>query len=158
MHVPNRPGTKSKPLWYHSYLLIPRPKPDTKLAHAYILPSFPFFVPHSRENEIKTATDLKLCLNVKDSWERHKEKRMPVQKVRIVTPGSRWTLKDVWWFLPLLTKKYHLLSSAAYSSLDAGVQLVCQISNINIYLKGLTKLHLSPACSLNMTEKDRQRD
>lgn len=57
-----------------------------------------------------------------------------------------------------LDKKYHLLSSAAYNSLDTGMLSVCQISNLNIYLKGLTKLHMSPACSLNMTENDREGD
>lgn len=80
----SRPGTKSKPLWYHSYLLIPHPNPDTKLAHA----DNP--APHSK----KASTDLKQCLKVKDSRERHKEKRKSVQKARTVTPGSRRTMSD----------------------------------------------------------------
>lgn len=43
----SRPATKSKPLRYHSYLLIQRPKPDTKLAHGDTLHTSFFPLPAS---------------------------------------------------------------------------------------------------------------
>lgn len=53
--------------------------------HFFSLPE-----PHSK----KASTDLKQCLEAKDSRERHKEKRKSMQKVRTVTPGSRRKLSD----------------------------------------------------------------
>ena len=91
----NRHRTASKPLWYHSYLRIPRLNADTKPARAGTLLHT---LPYSK----KASTDLKLCLKVRDGIERHKEKRKSMQKVRTVTPGSR--RKDVRWFLPLSTE------------------------------------------------------
>lgn len=62
---------KSK-TWYHSYLLIPRPNSDTKLAPAET-PFFPLYaLPHSK----KASTDFRQCFNSeRQHTERNKEKR-----------------------------------------------------------------------------------
>lgn len=106
----------------------------------------PRSAPHSK----KASTDLKQCLKWKTAERDIKRRGSLCRKWELshlaVTERCRMISAS-------LDKKYHLLSSAAYSSLDTGMRPVCQISNLNIYLKGLTKLHLSPACSLNMTGK-----
>lgn len=100
----------------------------------------------------KASTDLRQCLKVRDGRQRNKARRKSVQNVR----KSTWQLhKDD--FCHLWQKVSPPVVSGSQLS-DTGMWAICQISNLNIYLKGLTKLHLSPACSLHVTEEDCKRD